>query len=262
MPRGCDRVESTPSAFRQLITAEETTVEKEDSDRLRLRLVIFGGEALEVQTLRGWFGRHGDKEPLLVNMYGITETTVHVTWRLLRSEDVKNRVGSPIGIPLEDLQVYVLDRRQELVPVGVWGELYVGGGGVCRGYLNRPELTAERFIPNPFGEAAGSRLYRTGDVGRYLSNGELEYLGRADAQVKIRGFRIELGEVEAALHAHDRVRQVAVLVKEDPAGDKRLVAFVVPHDEERARQIKRRGAAQFCYEAVARLHGARHLCDS
>ena len=229
---GVTVLNQTPSAFRQLITAEETTMEEEDSERLRLRLVIFGGEALEIQTLRGWFARHGDKRPLLVNMYGITETTVHVTWRLLRSGDVKNRVGSPIGIPLEDLQVYVLDRRQELVPLGVWGELYVGGGGVCRGYLNRPELTAERFIPNPFGGAAGSRLYRTGDVGRYLPDGELEYLGRADAQVKIRGFRIELGEVEAALHAHARVRQVSVMVKEDPAGDKRLVAYVVPHDNQ------------------------------
>ena len=226
---GVTVLNQTPSAFRQLITAEETGVKEEDSEKLKLRLVIFGGEALEVQTLRGWFARHGDKRPLLVNMYGITETTVHVTWRLLRSEDVKNRVGSPIGIPLEDLQVYVLDRQQELAPVGVWGELYVGGGGVCRGYLNRPELTAERFIPNPFG-AAGSRLYRTGDVGRYLPDGELEYLGRADAQVKIRGFRIELGEVEAALHAHDRVRQVSVLVKEDSLGDKRLVAYVVAHD--------------------------------
>jgi len=228
---GVTVLNQTPSAFRQLITAEETIAEQEDSERLKLRLVIFGGEALEVQTLRGWFARHGDKRPLLVNMYGITETTVHVTWRLLRSEDVKNRVGSPIGIPLEDLQVYVLDRGQELAPVGVWGELHVGGGGVCRGYLNRPELTAQRFIPNPFG-APGSRLYRTGDVGRYLPDGELEYSGRADAQVKIRGFRIEPGEVEAVLHAHDRVRQVSVLVKEDPAGDKRLVAYVVPHENQ------------------------------
>lgn len=231
---GVTVLNQTPSAFRQLITAEETIVEQEDSERLKLRLVIFGGEALEVQTLRGWFARHGDKRPLLVNMYGITETTVHVTWRLLRSEDAKNRVGSPIGIPLEDLQVYVLDRGQELVPVGVWGELYVGGGGVCRGYLNRPELTAQRFIPNPFG-APGSRLYRTGDVGRYLPDGELEYLGRADAQVKIRGFRIEPGEVEAVLHTHDRVRQVSVLVKEDPAGDKRLVAYLVPHENQNGR---------------------------
>jgi amino acid adenylation domain-containing protein len=229
---GVTVLNQTPSAFRQLITAEETNVEKEESEKLKLRLVIFGGEALEIQTLRGWFARHGDQRPLLVNMYGITETTVHVTWRLLRSEDVNDRVGSPIGIPLEDLQVYVLDRRQELVPVGVWGELYVGGGGVCRGYLNRPELTAQRFIPNPFGANAGSRLYRTGDVGRYLPDGELEYLGRADAQVKVRGFRIELGEIESVLASHPAVRQCIVTARTNEDGV-RLVAYVVSETDER-----------------------------
>jgi amino acid adenylation domain-containing protein len=234
---GVTVLNQTPSAFRQLITAEETSVEKEESGRLRLRLVIFGGEALEIQTLRGWFARHGDQQPLLVNMYGITETTVHVTWRLLRSEDVNDRVGSPIGIPLEDLQVYVLDRRQELVPVGVWGELYVGGGGVCRGYLNRPELTAERFIPNPFGAAAGSRLYRTGDVGRYLPNGELEYLGRADAQVKVRGFRIELGEIESVLASHPAVRQCIVTARTNEEGV-RLVAYVVSETDQVNGQLR------------------------
>ena len=224
---GVTVLNQTPSAFRQLMNAEEAMEEKE-SEQLKLRLVIFGGEALDIQTLRGWFARHGDERPLLVNMYGITETTVHVTWRLLRSADVGKRVGSAIGVPLEDLQVYVLDRRQELLPVGVWGELYVGGGGVSRSYLNRPELTAQRFISNPFGGPAGSRLYRTGDVGRYLPDGELEYLGRIDAQVKIRGYRIELGEVEAALHAHAGVREALVLAKEDSPGDKRLVAYVIP----------------------------------
>jgi thioesterase domain-containing protein/acyl carrier protein len=234
---GVTVLNQTPSAFRQLITAEETIVEKEESEKLRLRLVIFGGEALEIQTLRGWFARHGDKQPLLVNMYGITETTVHVTWRLLRSEDVNDRVGSPIGIPLEDLQVYVLDRRQELVPVSVWGELYVGGGGVCRGYLNRPELTAQRFIPNQFGGPAGSRLYRTGDVGRYLPDGQLEYLGRADAQVKVRGFRIELGEIESVLASHPAVRQCIVTARANEDGV-RLVAYVVSETDQVNGQLR------------------------
>jgi amino acid adenylation domain-containing protein len=221
----------TPSAFRQLMSAEEAS--GHEPEALSLRVVVFGGEALEIQSLRSWFARHGDDAPIMVNMYGITETTVHVTWRVLRSTDAgKGRVGSAIGVPLDDLQVYVLDRQQELLPVGVWGELYVGGGGVARGYLNRPELTAERFIPNPFNGRMGARLYRTGDVGRYLANGELEYLGRADAQVKIRGHRIELGEIEVALHAHSGVREVVVLAKEDASGDKRLMAYVVAARDE------------------------------
>ncbi len=222
---GVTVLNQTPSAFRQLMNAEAAAEEGPES--LSLRVVIFGGEALEIQSLRPWFARHGDELPMMVNMYGITETTVHVTWRVLRSADMGKGVGSAIGAPLDDLQVYVLDNQQELLPTGVWGEFYVGGGGVARGYLNRPELTAERFVPDPFNPRAGARLYRTGDVGRYLANGELEYLGRADAQVKIRGHRIELGEVEVALHAHERVREAVVLAKEDASGDKRLVAYVV-----------------------------------
>ncbi len=222
---GVTVLNQTPSAFRQLMTAEAAAEEGPES--LSLRVVIFGGEALEIQSLRPWFARHGDERPVMVNMYGITETTVHVTWRVLRSADMGKGSGSAIGVPLDDLQVYVLDAQQELLPIGVWGEFYVGGGGVARGYLNRPELTAERFVPDPFNARAGARLYRTGDIGRYLANGELEYLGRADAQVKIRGHRIELGEVEVALHAHESVREAVVLAKEDASGDKRLAAYVV-----------------------------------
>src|SRR5205085_5035435 len=134
-----------------------------------------------------------------VNMYGITETTVHVTYRPLTSADAALRLGSLIGTPLPDLQVYVLDRRLEPLAAGVAGEMFVGGAGLARGYLKRAELTAQRFIPDPYGQQAGGRLYRTGDLARRWPDGELEYLGRIDQQVKIRGFRIELGEVEAAL---------------------------------------------------------------
>jgi amino acid adenylation domain-containing protein len=180
----------TPSAFRQLMKADEAR-ERE----LSLRFVIFGGEALELQSLRPWFERHGDREPQLVNMYGITETTVHVTYRPLTFADLDNIGGSRIGGAIPDESVYVLDRHLRPVPDMLPGELYVGGAGVARGYLNRPELTAERFIPDPFGREAGARLYRTGDLARRLGNGDIEYLGRADDQVKIRGFRIEPGEI-------------------------------------------------------------------
>jgi len=214
----------TPSAFYQLIQAEESGVKDE---KLALRLVIFGGEALELKYLKPWFKRHGDKTPQLVNMYGITETTVHVTYRPITYEDVESGQGSVIGEPIPDLQLYVLDGKLEPVPVGVGGELYVGGAGLGRGYLNRPELTMERFIPDPFSKKPGARLYKSGDVARFLPNRDLEYLGRADQQVQIRGFRVELGEIESVLAEHKTIRQVVVLVREDQPGDQRLVAYFV-----------------------------------
>ncbi|WP_442941967.1 amino acid adenylation domain-containing protein [Nostoc sp.] len=215
----------TPSAFRQLIQVEQSTATIDD---LNLRLVIFGGEALEIKSLQPWFERHGDQMPQLVNMYGITETTVHVTYRPLSKADL-NHTASVIGRPIPDLQVYVLDKYFQPVPIGVPGEMYVGGEGVTRGYLNRPELTAERFISNPFNK---SKLYKTGDLARYLANGELEYLGRIDNQVKIRGFRIELGEIEALIVQHPAIWESVVIVREDQPGDKRLVAYVVPQVEQ------------------------------
>ena len=138
---------------------------------------------------------------------------------------------SPIGCPIPDLQVHLLNPHGQLVPIGVAGELCVGGAGVARGYLNRPELTAERFVPDPFGGASGVRLYKAGDLARRLPDGTLEYLGRIDHQVKIRGFRIELGEIEAALGRHPEVREVVVLAREDVPGDKRLVAYLVARDK-------------------------------
>ncbi|OLP20313.1 hypothetical protein BST81_00820 [Leptolyngbya sp. 'hensonii'] len=214
----------TPSAFRQLIQAEQALGTEQ---ALHLRYVIFGGEALDLQSLKPWFDRHGDRQPQLVNMYGITETTVHVTYRPLTRADLDNPT-SGIGVPIPDLQLYVLDPSQQPVPIGVPGEIYVGGQGVARGYLNRPELTAERFLPHPFVTTTAARLYRSGDLARYRANGELEYLGRLDHQVKIRGFRIELGEIESLLMRHPAVGQVLVKVDDNGQDDKRLVAYVVP----------------------------------
>ncbi|HYX24290.1 MAG TPA: amino acid adenylation domain-containing protein, partial [Thermoanaerobaculia bacterium] len=213
----------TPSAFRQLIWAEEAVLAGAAPD-LALRYVIFGGEALEPASLAPWFERHGDERPRLINMYGITETTVHVTYRELSWQDV-SRAVSAVGCPIPDLGVYLLDSTLQLVPVGVPGEIHVGGAGLAEGYLSRPELTAERFIPNPFGDA-GSRLYKSGDLARRLPDGDLEYLGRIDHQVKVRGFRIELGEIESALVRHPAVREAVVLAVDGP--DRRLVAWVVP----------------------------------
>jgi len=210
----------TPSAFGQLMKAADGFVENTS-----LRLVIFGGETLDPKSLAGWFKRNGDAHPRLVNMYGITETTVHVTQRQLTTSDVQSG-GSVIGHPLSDLECYVLDGDMRPVPVGVIGELYIGGSGVARGYVNRSDLTAERFVPNPFGGEAGSRLYRTGDRAFYRNSGELEYVGRIDDQIKINGFRVELGEIESNLREHPQVEAVAVVLR-TLRGEKRLVSYVV-----------------------------------
>ncbi|CAJ7081982.1 non-ribosomal peptide synthetase [Burkholderia pseudomallei] len=229
---GVTVLNQTPSAFQALMSAQEEREEaalKADVDAEaeaagnieranvvahRLRYVIFGGEALEPRTLASWYARHGERTQL-VNMYGITETTVHVTYCALRAEDAMRLGASPIGVRIPDLQLYVLDARREPVPMGVTGELYVGGAGVARGYLNRPELTRERFIDDPF--VAGGRLYKTGDLARWRTDGSLEYLGRNDFQVKIRGFRIELGEIEAQLAKVTGVREVVVLARDSAA---------------------------------------------
>ncbi|CAJ4103769.1 non-ribosomal peptide synthetase [Burkholderia pseudomallei] len=217
---GVTVLNQTPSAFQALMSAQEEreeaagNIERANVVAHRLRYVIFGGEALEPRTLASWYARHGERTQL-VNMYGITETTVHVTYYALRAEDAMRLGASPIGVRIPDLQLYVLDDRREPVPMGVTGELYVGGAGVARGYLNRPELTRERFIDDPF--VAGGRLYRTGDLARWRTDGSLEYLGRNDFQVKIRGFRIELGEIEAQLAKMTEVREVVVLARDSAA---------------------------------------------
>ncbi len=213
----------TPSAFRALIGAQARS-----GSEHALRTVIFGGEALELHTLAPWIARNDPERTQLINMYGITEITVHATYRRITAADIRGSRGSLIGTALPDLQLYVLDTHREPVSVGVTGELYVGGAGVARGYLNREALTAERFIADPF--HATGRLYKTGDLGRKLADGSLEYLGRNDFQVKIRGFRIELGEIEARLAACAGVREAAVIARGDPSGDKRLIAYVVAAD--------------------------------
>jgi amino acid adenylation domain-containing protein/thioester reductase-like protein len=224
--RGVTVLNQTPSAFAQLIDAQGQEPEMQHS----LRLVIFGGEALDLHRLRPWIRHNPLERTKLINMYGITETTVHVTYCSLTESEITSERGSPIGRSIPDLQLRILDRRGSPVPVGVTGEICVGGGGVARGYLHRPDLTAARFVADPFGNQPRARLYRSGDLGRWRSNGTIEYLGRRDQQVKIRGFRIELGEIEAQLAQHDRVKDCVVTVREDTPGDKRLVAYVVPVD--------------------------------
>ena len=177
---------------------------------------------------------------LLINMYGITETTVHVTHRRIRRADVEARRGSVIGAAIPDLTLQLLDERLAPVPVGAIGEIYVGGAGVARGYLRRPGLTAVRMIANPLGPG---RLYRSGDLARRLPGGDLEFAGRADDQVKVRGFRIELPEIEAVLAEDPSVGQVAVIVREDTHDDRRLVAYVVPRDGHIDERRLRRHAA-------------------
>jgi amino acid adenylation domain-containing protein len=211
----------TPSLF--MTAMDELLAVK---DRLGLRLVIFGGEALHTRLLAPWFERMPDDGPQLVNMYGITETTVHVTYRPLTAADAQ-RGGSPIGRPIPDLDLYVLDAKLKPVPPGVAGELFVGGTGVARGYLNRPELNEQRFIASPFD---AGRLYRTGDRARASADGDLHFEGRLDDQVKIRGFRIELGEVQTALADEIEVAECAVIADSEGPGDARLAAYVVPAD--------------------------------
>ncbi|MCU0120071.1 amino acid adenylation domain-containing protein [Pseudomonas sp. B2M1-30] len=222
---GVTVLNQTPSAFRQMIAAQQRSTLQHS-----LREVIFGGEALETGMLKPWYAEVGNAGTRLVNMYGITETTVHVTYRPLEAADAQRVGASPIGVRIPDLQLYVLDEQREPVPMGVVGELYVGGAGVARGYLNREQLTAERFIRDPFNTAADSRLYKTGDLARWAADGSLDYLGRNDDQVKIRGFRIELGEIESRLSACAGVREAVVIAREDSPGDQRLVAYWLAAD--------------------------------
>jgi amino acid adenylation domain-containing protein len=214
----------TPSAFRQLIWADQLSNE---SNQLSLRWVIFGGEALDLQMLNPWFKKHGDSQPHLVNMYGITETTVHVTYRPISQQDVESGRGSVIGQPLPDLVIRILDPAGRPCPSGMAGEIYVGGAGVARGYLGRPELTRERFLGNSPDGVLRGRYYRSGDLARLLPDGDIEYLGRIDNQVKVRGFRIELGEVEHALLRHPSVRECAIEAANGRGAEKHLVGYLV-----------------------------------
>ncbi|MFI5776141.1 amino acid adenylation domain-containing protein [Nocardia sp. NPDC051570] len=219
---GVTVLNQTPSAFRELAQARSASGDTDSA----LRMVIFGGEALTPTHLRPWYSSGRDGGPVLVNMYGITETTVHVT-KLDLPVARHTRGGSPIGSPLGNVRVFVLDSWLAPVPVGVAGELYVAGAQLARGYRGRAGLTAARFVADPF-DPAGGRLYRTGDVVRWNTAGQLEFVGRADDQVKIRGFRVELGEVESALAQHPSVTQAVVVARDSGAeGDKQLIGYIV-----------------------------------
>ena len=198
-----------------------------------LRLLIIGGERVLPQPVRYWqqyVARSRKSDRLqLINTYGPTETTVTATVYRIPNSTSNDEV--PIGRPLAHQKTYILDRNLQPVPIGVTGELYIGGDGLARGYLNRPELTSEKFIPNPFSNFPSERLYKTGDLARYLPDGNIEFLGRIDHQVKIRGFRIELGEIESLLNSHPKIQQAVVIAKEDIPGNKCLVAYVVSEDK-------------------------------
>jgi amino acid adenylation domain-containing protein len=194
-----------------------------------LKHVFCGGEALPYSVQQHFFAQLPAQ---LHNIYGPTETTIDVTSWTCQPESPRQVV--PIGRPIANTQIYLLDPFLQPVPVGIPGELYIGGANLARGYLNRPELTAERFLPHPFSQEPGARLYRTGDLARYLPDGSLEFLGRLDHQVKLRGFRIELGEIEARLSQHPAVHQAVVVAREDVPGDKRLVAYVVLRQQQLA----------------------------
>ncbi|MGC9544895.1 amino acid adenylation domain-containing protein, partial [Streptomyces sp. UG1] len=220
---GVTVLNQTPSAFYQLAQADASSPGRE----LSLRTVVFGGEALQPSRLADWYRRHPDDTPALINMYGITETTVHVTYQPLTRERATAAAASVIGVGIPDLRTYVLGPGLELVAPGVVGELYVAGAGVARGYLGKPGLTAERFVADPYASEPGARMYRTGDLVRWNQDGELEFVGRADHQIKIRGFRIEPGEIENLLTDHPDVAEAAVVVREEQSGDARLIAYVV-----------------------------------
>ncbi|OBB95586.1 non-ribosomal peptide synthetase [Mycobacterium sp. 852002-40037_SCH5390672] len=211
----------TPSAFYALQSADALAPEL--GEQLKLQTVVFGGEALEPHRLSTWLHSHPGL-PRMINMYGITETTVHASFREIVDGDVDSNV-SPIGVPLANLAFFVLDGWLRQVPAGVVGELYVAGGGLATGYVGRPGLSATRFVACPYG-APGARMYRTGDLVRWGTDGQLQYMGRADEQVKIRGYRIELGEIQAALASLSGVEHAAVIAREDRPGDKRLVGYV------------------------------------
>ncbi len=215
---GVTVLNQTPTAFYALI---HEVLGRQDND-LQVRYVIFGGEALNPIMLKPWKARYPQTQ--LINMYGITETTVHVTYKEITEQDMESSLSN-IGRPIPTLTSYIFDSEQRLVPIGVTGELYVGGEGVARGYLNREELTAERFIANPY--KPEERLYRSGDLARILRSGEMEYLGRIDHQVKIRGHRIELGEIETQLLKHEAIREAIVMALDDEQGQKFLCAYLL-----------------------------------
>ncbi|MCP5107454.1 MAG: amino acid adenylation domain-containing protein, partial [bacterium] len=225
---GITVLNQTPGAFYRFIAEEKKSAVKELSRHLRI--VIFGGDKLEPDYLKEWVEMYPLQDIRLVNMYGITETTVHVSWYPLTADDVHAPYPiSPIGGPLPETTVYLMDEALNLQPVGVKGEFYVGGTGLARGYLNNPDLTAQRFIENPYLE--GELMYKTGDIGKRSADGNIEYLGRVDGQVKIRGYRIELGEIENGLLSHPGIKEAVVRAGKDKDGNNYLAAYFTTSEE-------------------------------
>ncbi|WP_207284213.1 non-ribosomal peptide synthetase, partial [Pseudomonas sp. FW300-N2F2] len=234
---GITHLNMSPSAFHALVDAD-------DQQALAcLQRVVLGGEPIQV----GMLEKLPQPRPAVINSYGPTECSDVVAWYTADSDlETYRHQSIPIGRPIRNMQLHVLDTHGQLVPVGVPGEIHIGGVGVARGYLNLPQLSAERFIADPFYGKADARLYKTGDIGRWLPDGTLQYLGRNDDQVKIRGFRIELGEIEAKLAQHEAVKEAAVLVREDVPGEKRLVAYFTQYAPDEAADIE---ALRTCLQA-------------
>jgi amino acid adenylation domain-containing protein/thioester reductase-like protein len=237
---GVDCAEFVPAVVRPLMEH----LSRSGTDLTFMKLMIVGSDV--------WYGgeyealsRYVGESTRLVNSYGVAEATIDSSYYEGRGEVLEREGLVPIGRPFANTRMYVVDRRGEPVPVGVTGELWLGGLGLARGYLERPELTAERFVPDPFGEEAGGRLYRTGDVARWRADGRLEFVGRLDHQVKIRGFRVEPGEVEAVLGEHPGVKQAVVLAREEASGGKRLVAYVVPEKAAVSQELEAEQVAQW-----------------
>lgn len=224
----------TPSAFRQLLQCEGI-YDKNTVDKMHLKYVIFGGEALDFGMLKQWMDVYGDMKPLLVNMYGITETTVHVTYEVLNKQKINNTNQSLIGMPIKDLQIYILDDHMRIVPDGVVGEMYVGGAGVSKGYWNRKALNEERFIQNPF-LSEQDTLYKTGDLACRHINGDLEYVGRNDNQVKIKGFRMELNEIKEQISKNPLVKD-NVVVLDRIEDDGRIISYLKMDNQEKSKII-------------------------
>ena len=216
---GVTLVNTVPSAIAELLRRQQAGCPPS------VRTVNLAGEPLSDALVQQLYQRETIQQ--VFDLYGPSEDTTYSTYALRKS-------GGPatIGRPIANTQIYILDSHLQPVPLGVPAELYIGGAGLARGYLNRPELTAEKFIPDPFSNEPGARLYQTGDLARYLPDGNIEFLGRLDHQVKIRGFRIELGEIETALNTYPAVREAVVVAREDSPGDKRLVAYVVLGQEQ------------------------------
>ena len=224
---GVTVLNQTPLAFRYL---SEYFLDQEKVNRLsQLRYIIFGGDRLEPSHLKQWIDSYPLNQVAIINMYGITETTVHVTYKKITYKDVNRpSEGSPIGVPLPETTVYICDEDGRLLPVGEVGELFVGGTGVCKGYFNNAKLTKERFVINP--DISEEVLYRTGDKGRWLEDGSIEFFGRIDNQIKVRGYRIELGEIQRTITNHPAVEQAYVMAPENKGSERSIIAYYIAED--------------------------------